>query len=162
MKKLALAAAAALALTGCASAPKPLVSDELQQQMSQTNRVRLIEGCPNGKPREQWNILDLIGQHAADGTLDYEASWAAAVDSCTGLTQAQRDAYWVYVQRVRIAYEQLYNQLANSELEYRKAEKRERWARAAQNLQNSGRIMMEIQRTDDLDRIRRGLDDRGY
>ena len=162
MKKLTLAVAAALALTGCASTPQPLVSEAAQQQMTQTNRLRLIDGCQNGRQREQWDVLELLEQWQAEGQLTADEFWTAAFNSCTGLTESQRDAYWVYVQKVRMFHEQLHNQLADTARMYREADRRDRWRRAAQGLQNSGRLMMEIQRTDDLDRIRRGLDDRGY
>ena len=153
MKKLALAIAA-LTLTGCTSAP--LVSDAQLEQLGAINRHRLIDGCQNGDPVGQWHALGEIGKAVRTGEYTTaDEAWTAAFNTCTGLTEEQRDNYWVYVKWVRLQHEQAFQGLASAEWN-RRAAHRQQWA---QGLQNAGRTLMEIQRTEDLNRSRQSLDD---
>ena len=138
MRSLGTLALALTLSTGCGH-----VSERQKARLTEQYKTSIILACPTSDPLVQYAALNRVFT-AAEQHQDRARAWAELLDTGPGLTDAQREGYGQLVNAARDRVNADYAQLKRADQQ-----------RRAAAMQNAGRIMMEIQRTDDLDRIRR-------
>ena len=108
---------------------------------------RVVEACPTSDPLVHRAQLDVIGAEYLR-TRDADIAGTAMLNACPGLTREQRKGYWLKIQNAGLAYRINRHHIANAE-----------YRRRAAFIQSAGRSIMEIDRTQNTDRIRQDIND---
>ncbi len=127
--------------TGCA----PLITAEHENALGMQALQEIANACPTTNRLE--HLAELQGMaREANAAQDPDSFWVGAVQSCPDLTTTQQGGYALLVFQAR---DNLYREIY--------AVQSAEWQRRTGNVQQAGRVIMEAQRTDDLNRIRRDL-----
>lgn len=140
-KSLAILILGLMLSTGCA----PLITAEHERELGNRALHEIARLCPTSDDLAHMaGLVELAKQ--ANAAKDPDRFWIAAAQSCPGLTSAQQGGYTTLVFQVRDNFNRQVYAVQYAE-----------WQRRTGNIQQAGRVIMEAQRTDDLNRIRRDL-----